>query len=69
MNNELRNIFKSREIIVPEEDFPILEKQWEWISRLKDQTKEIVAGSHDIAIIHFVRGQKTGDKRTDNKTN
>ena len=57
METKLRTIFNSQGIPVPEEDYPILQAQWEWISGLKERTKEMEAGSYDIALTHLVRGK------------
>jgi len=50
----MRDLFKERSIAVPEEDYPILQAQWMWLSSLKDRTKDLNAGSFDIAITHPV---------------
>jgi hypothetical protein len=56
MEKQIRAIFQSNGIDVPEEDYPILQEQWKWFLSLKEKTKEMEAGSYDIAMTYVVRG-------------
>lgn len=55
MENSVKEVLHSRGINLPEEDYPVVEKMWAWISGMKRQAEGVEGGVADIDMTHLVR--------------